>query len=241
MSLWQYIKANRLLDATDRKTINNDANLKKIFGCDTMQFSSIPQLLREHLGPPDPVEIVHTIRLTGDPAEHSASYELQVEVDDTFAAQPPAHHKREIANCDEQILQLITQVNEHKRKRDFMLEFSKDPVRFMNKLIDQQIRDYKLMNSEPGRDTEEERHSQFYYQPYIEEAVQAYLNKYNNITSQQTNIEVHLPQPPATPTQSTQATLAAIQTQPPLAQQLTPFQQTPQTQPPNQLSHVVIM
>ena len=30
--LWEYIKKNNLQDAKDKRTINNDENLKKIFG-----------------------------------------------------------------------------------------------------------------------------------------------------------------------------------------------------------------
>jgi SWI/SNF-related matrix-associated actin-dependent regulator of chromatin subfamily D len=53
-----------------------------------------------------------------------------------------------------------------------MLGFSTSPVDFINDLIASQVRDYKVMTSETGKDEEEERHSSYYYQPLVEEAVQ---------------------------------------------------------------------
>lgn len=53
---------NKLQDLEDRKTVILNPQLKAIFGVDKMQFSHIPQLVGEHLGPPDPYEIDFTIR-----------------------------------------------------------------------------------------------------------------------------------------------------------------------------------
>lgn len=53
-----------------------------------------------------------------------------------------------------------------------MLGFSTSPVDFINDLIASQVRDWKVMNSETGKDDEDERHSTYYYQPLVEEAVQ---------------------------------------------------------------------
>lgn len=41
-------------------------------------------------------------------------------------------------------MQVIQQVHDHKRKLDFMMDFHNDPIVFLNKLVDNQIRDYKV-------------------------------------------------------------------------------------------------
>lgn len=68
-----------------------------------MQFADIPKHLRNHLSPPDPVELSHVIRLSGDPMDNSASYEISVEVDETVAIQPSAVYKKEISTIEEQV------------------------------------------------------------------------------------------------------------------------------------------
>jgi len=55
-----------------------------------------------------------------------------------------------------------------------MQGFSNDPCSFINNLIASQVRDFKLMKSE-DRDPEEERHNNFYHQPYTQEAIQRYI------------------------------------------------------------------
>jgi SWI/SNF-related matrix-associated actin-dependent regulator of chromatin subfamily D len=227
MSLWQYIKANKLLDPNDRKTIINDENLRKIFACDTMQFNSLPQLLREHLGPPDPIEIPYTIRLSGDPSEYAQCYDLQVEADDSVAIQASPQYKKEIANIDEQILQVISQIQEHKRKREFMLGFHNDPIGFMNQLINNQIRDYKLLRSAQGRDPEEERQTSFFLQPYIDDATHSFISKHAN-ANQQPTINMSVP---------ASAVIGTLPTQ--QFQQLQ--QQLQQQQQQQQTSNVVVM
>jgi len=77
----------------------------------------------------------------------------------------------EIDTIESQIIDLVEKVNQHKRKRDFMLNFSRSPVEFIDFLISSQLRDVQLMHTE-GPTEEEIRHSSYYYQPFVEEAVQ---------------------------------------------------------------------
>lgn len=45
-------------------------------------------------------------RLSGEPMDHAACYELTVEVDDTVAIQPSVGYKKEIANIEDQVISL---------------------------------------------------------------------------------------------------------------------------------------
>lgn len=48
-NLWVYIKKNNLQDAKNKRNINADANLKKIFGKDTVNMFEMTKLVSSHL------------------------------------------------------------------------------------------------------------------------------------------------------------------------------------------------
>lgn len=60
--LWQYIKKTGKQDEQDKKIFHLNEQLQKIFGKSTITFNELPELLRGHLAPPDPIEIDYTIR-----------------------------------------------------------------------------------------------------------------------------------------------------------------------------------
>ena len=61
-----------------------------------------------------------------------------------------------------------------KTHREFYLSFAKDPQLFINKWLISQSRDLKTMTDVAGN-PEEERHTDFYYQPWAQEAVCRYF------------------------------------------------------------------
>jgi len=65
-ALWQYIKLNRLQDRDRRKIINWNKELEEIFNKESIEFSRINSLLRQHLRSTDPIEINFQIT-KGDP------------------------------------------------------------------------------------------------------------------------------------------------------------------------------
>ncbi|KAJ0968208.1 hypothetical protein J5N97_025125 [Dioscorea zingiberensis] len=71
----------------------------------------------------------------------------------------------------------IKKIHEHRRRRAFFLGFSQSPVEFINALIASQSRDLKLVAGDSGRHAEKERRSDFYNQPWVEDAVIRYLNR----------------------------------------------------------------
>lgn len=48
-ALWAYIKKNGLQDAKNKRNINADANLKVIFGKDTVNMFEMTKLVSKHL------------------------------------------------------------------------------------------------------------------------------------------------------------------------------------------------
>ncbi|KAL6057133.1 SWI/SNF and RSC complex subunit Ssr3, variant 2 [Balamuthia mandrillaris] len=188
LRLWQYIKENGLQDPDDRRQFISDEALQQVFHVKKIQFSEIPQLLSEHLGPPDPIELDYTIRCTGNPAELKECYDVQVEADEQLvegtALYPPSYSK-ELDALEDQIRQTIQTIRKHDKRREFMHALSESPLPFLNKLVVSQVHDYELLHGDGTSNTtaktpfsaseEEERHASYFYQPYTLAAVRNYV------------------------------------------------------------------
>jgi SWI/SNF-related matrix-associated actin-dependent regulator of chromatin subfamily D len=179
-ALWQYIKTHKLQDAHEREYIICDKYLEQIFGCPKMKFAEIPQRLNPLLHPPDPIVINHVITVEGGTEnKQTACYDIDVEVDDTLKNQMNSFllstaSQLEIQGLDSKIHETVDTINQLKTNREFFLSFAKDPQTFIHKWIVSQSRDLKTMTDVVGN-PEEERRSEFYYQPWTQEAVSRYF------------------------------------------------------------------
>lgn len=179
-ALWQYIKTHKLQDAHEREYIVCDKYLEQIFGCPRMKFAEIPQRLNPLLHPPDPIVINHVITVEGGTEnKQTACYDIDVEVDDTLKNQMNSFllstaSQMEIQGLDSKIHETVDTINQLKTNREFFLSFAKDPQSFIHKWIVSQSRDLKTMTDVVGN-PEEERRSEFYYQPWTQEAVSRYF------------------------------------------------------------------
>lgn len=93
----------------------------------------------------------------------------------TFLSNLEKH--KDIDMYDENISNAIKKIHEHHRRRAFFLGFSQSPVDFINTLIASQSRDLKIVAGEASHNAERERRSDFYNQPWVEDAVIRYLNR----------------------------------------------------------------
>jgi SWI/SNF-related matrix-associated actin-dependent regulator of chromatin subfamily D len=178
LSLWQYIRQQKLQDPEHRSTVILDEPLRQIFGCQKIDYMDVPKLLQPLLGPPEPIQLSYQIRLSRDPtATFEQWYEVPVDVETLpFQVTLPSLNKPELEELNQKIMRNIQKINEHKKKRNFFLEFASNPRHFIDDFISSQIRDYKIARAF-GRDTEEERHASYYMQPLTRDAVKQYLNK----------------------------------------------------------------
>lgn len=179
-ALWQYIKTHKLQDVHEREYIICDKYLDQIFGCPKMKFAEIPQRLNPLLHPPDPIVINHVITVEGGTEnKQTACYDIDVEVDDTLKNQMNSFllstaSQMEIQGLDSKIHETVDTINQLKTNREFFLSFAKDPQSFIHKWIVSQSRDLKTMTDVVGN-PEEERRSEFFYQPWTQEAVSRYF------------------------------------------------------------------
>ncbi|XP_022740056.1 SWI/SNF complex component SNF12 homolog [Durio zibethinus] len=184
-AIWHYVKARKLQNSNDPSFFNCDAQLQKVFGEEKVKFTMVSQKISQHLSPPPPIHLEHKIKLSGNSPAGTACYDVLVDVPfpiqrELSALLANAEKSKEIEACDEAICAAIRKIHEHRRRRAFFLGFSQSPVEFINALIESQSRDLKLVAGEASRSAgsaERERRSDFFNQPWVEDAVIRYLNR----------------------------------------------------------------
>lgn len=191
-ALWQYIKNHKLQDAREREYINCDQYFQQIFECQRMKFAEIPNKIVKLLAPPDPIKIEHLIQSNQEPQR--AIFEIDVEVDDSIKTQMnnfllSTSNVEEIQSLDDKIYEILESINQTKTSLEFFSSFSQDPLRFINKWIASQAQDLKLMTDQVGG-TEEERRAEFYYQPWMQEAVFRYF--YRKVEQRRAELQLAL-------------------------------------------------
>lgn len=181
-AIWHYVKARKLQNPNDPSFFFCDPPLHKVFGEEKVKFSMVPLKLGQHLSPPPPIHLEHKIKLSGGCPVGTNCYDVLVDVPiptekemSAFLANTEKH--REIDACDEAISAAIKKIHEHRRRRAFFLGFSHSPAEFINALITSQSRDLKLVAGDANRNADKERRSDFYNQPWVEDAVIRYLNR----------------------------------------------------------------
>uniref|UniRef100_A0A2P2J676 DM2 domain-containing protein n=1 Tax=Rhizophora mucronata TaxID=61149 RepID=A0A2P2J676_RHIMU len=181
-AIWHYVKARKLQNPDDPSVFNCDPPLQKVFGESKMKFTMVSQKISPHLSAPQPIHLEHKIKLSGNSPAGTACYDVVVDVPfpiqrELSALLANAEKNKEIDTCDEAICTAIRKIHEHRRRRAFFLGFSQSPVEFINALIESQGRDLKLVTGEASRSAEKERRSDFFNQPWVEDAVIRYLNR----------------------------------------------------------------
>ncbi|QCD92741.1 SWI/SNF complex component SNF12 homolog [Vigna unguiculata] len=181
-AIWHYVKARKLQNPNDPSFFHCDQPLQKVFGEEKMKFTMVSQKISSHLFPPQPILLEHKIKLSGNSPVGTACYDVLVDVPfpiqrELSALLANVEKNKEIETCDEAICGIIRKIHEHRRRRSFFLGFSQSPVEFINALIESQSRDLKIVSGEPSRNAEKERRSDFFNQPWVEDAVIRYLNR----------------------------------------------------------------
>ncbi|KMT11201.1 hypothetical protein BVRB_5g110370 [Beta vulgaris subsp. vulgaris] len=181
-ALWHYVKVKKLQDPNDPAVFTCDSTLRKVFGEEKVKFAVASQKLTQHLSPLQPIHLEHKIKLSGNNPSGNICYDVLVDVPfplekDMSGFLEKMEKCREIDDYDSSIVAAIKKINEHHQRRAFFLGFSKSPAEFINTLIASQDRDLKVIAGDAIRNVEKEHRSQFYNQPWVEDAVMRYLNR----------------------------------------------------------------
>lgn len=181
-AIWHYVKSRKLQNPNDPTFFMCDPPLQKVFGEEKMKFSMVSPKISMHLSPPQPIHIEHKMKLSGNCPAGTTCYDILVDVPMPLEKEMSAflastERNKEIDACDELICASIKKIHEHRRRRAFFLGFSQSPAEFINTLIASQSKDLKLVAGDASRNAEKERRSDFYNQPWVEDAVIRYLNR----------------------------------------------------------------
>ncbi|KAI8971942.1 hypothetical protein BDF20DRAFT_824588, partial [Mycotypha africana] len=146
MGIWNYCKNHKLQDAEDKRLIRCDNRLAQLFGFPQLHFGQLPELITQHLNRLDPIVIEYMIRVDKPFHQSSKAFDVDVELDSDVRQRminiiSANQIQKEIMGFDDKIVQCVQSINNSKIKRDFLLQFSKSPVDFINKWIASQARD----------------------------------------------------------------------------------------------------
>ncbi|TIB84159.1 hypothetical protein E3Q10_02142 [Wallemia mellicola] len=178
--MWAYVKQNNLLDKEDRRIIKADDNLKSIFGCDSIYYHQLPEVVQKFLLPVDPVVLEYNIMVDKEQTFAEHAYDIEVDVEDpikqkmnnTISTYMPNHElSQKISQLDEEISQSAVAVRNAVIKRDFLDEFSKDSAAFIKNWINSQSRDLDLIlgTEHANVPLEEMRRADFYRRDWVQE------------------------------------------------------------------------
>lgn len=189
VGVWQYIKKMGLQCLNDRTAIRMDAGLKSLLAQSQMapevvKLHHLYDVVKSHLAPPDRLEIVYDVKLSGNVVDNQNCYDIQVNVQDPLLRESSQKsgifgltypQNLEYQALKEKHVEALEKIALHKRRRDFFEGFCESPVDFINHLMLSQTRDLKVLGGSTGRNPEEERRASFYQQQWVHEAIPRYL------------------------------------------------------------------
>ncbi|CAO1631555.1 unnamed protein product [Sympodiomycopsis kandeliae] len=190
-ALWGYIKDRKLLDERDRRVVRCDAPLASILKADAIGFHHIPEVINRHLHPLRPVVLEYWVRTDVDVNKHSTAFDIELELDDWSVRAKQDRvlslfdssndRSREIAELDEKISQGVSALQNHSSARDFLYNFSQDPLNHLKTWLASQSRDLDsilgVSSSVPGSgvnsglSNEDLRRAETFTGTWLEEAI----------------------------------------------------------------------
>lgn len=130
--------------------IQCDDKLTDLFGSSQVQFSDLPDLINRHLSQPDPIVLEYKIRVDKQFNQGPTAYDMDVELDSILRQKmlnivSSSQPQKEVMALDDKIVQCVQSINNSKVKRDFLTQFSLDPIEFTSKWITSQARDLEVL------------------------------------------------------------------------------------------------
>lgn len=191
--LWSYIRNNKLQDPDEKDMLIMDPYLARIFRCDRLKFSDIPQKITQFLSKPDPIVIHQKIRCDPNEPKKTSMYDIDVEINDITNHNMKmflnsTNNNEELNRLDNQVADIISALKTAKLRHEFFDEFALDPQNYIDKWLISQAQDMKTVRGEgTGKITDKQRKAGFYDQPWVDEAVNRYV--FNKLNEQRLELE----------------------------------------------------
>eukprot|EP00004_Rigifila_ramosa_P026486 TRINITY_DN826_c0_g1_i1.p1 TRINITY_DN826_c0_g1~~TRINITY_DN826_c0_g1_i1.p1 ORF type:complete len:229 (+),score=52.66 TRINITY_DN826_c0_g1_i1:666-1352(+) len=181
-AFWDYATTHKLQDQSDKKILRCNEPLKALFSAATVPLATITDRLSQFLHSTT-IDLFYNLNLQAEPRETEQVYDVEVDCNAPYSdlAQnwivETSTHQPQFVDLDSVILEGVEYANELARKRDFFLSHAASPAVFMQSVIASQNHDAKIVAGEALRNTEAERRSELYRQPWTREAVARYLDQ----------------------------------------------------------------
>eukprot|EP00297_Palpitomonas_bilix_P008177 CAMPEP_0113876872 /NCGR_PEP_ID=MMETSP0780_2-20120614/5736_1 /TAXON_ID=652834 /ORGANISM="Palpitomonas bilix" /LENGTH=468 /DNA_ID=CAMNT_0000863015 /DNA_START=94 /DNA_END=1500 /DNA_ORIENTATION=- /assembly_acc=CAM_ASM_000599 len=174
--VWTYIKDNNLL-GSGAGSVNCDEALQFVFGKPMMRVVEIGDMVKGLMKELMPIVFPYKVNLTAKEKEEQA-FEIQVELPTKYASAQVCDFLEEyetmsnkMKGIEEDIIDLLKEMNDLRRKRELCLMFAQNPSAFLHDVISAQTKQVKTVAS---ASTEgfgvAERRSYLYRQQWVSDA-----------------------------------------------------------------------
>ncbi|OQR87795.1 SWI/SNF-related matrix-associated actin-dependent regulator of chromatin [Achlya hypogyna] len=182
---WDYIKMKDLLHVDDCRTIENDEAFAGVFDCKEMPFQSLLSQLQKHLTPTGPVTLEYRLPLDGA-QDGLVVDEQRFQIEVPLEEELNTVRKKCLATCtslDEalaaerdslqnQMDSLAREINRHVTRREWMVQFTADPLAFMDRVVASQDADQELLALETQATPDA-----MFQQPWVHSTMELLLNR----------------------------------------------------------------
>ncbi|KAH3679320.1 hypothetical protein WICMUC_001060 [Wickerhamomyces mucosus] len=182
-SIWQYIQYNNLQAAEDKRIINCDNNLSRLFGVPRFNFSSVLELLSKHLKPKPPIEIDYEIQVNKASTLGEVVIDIEVSVQDFNTEEAIRNESKvKLNEVDNSVNELNTKIqlglqglNNSYRKFEFYNDLSNDPVNFLREFNESNAKLLKILSGDDHYNEYDVRKSEYYTDDLLTENIDVLL------------------------------------------------------------------
>jgi SWIB/MDM2 domain len=171
ISLWKYVKANRLQDQKRNQIIVCNEPLRSLFKKDELTFKEITESLHTFMCPIDMLSIPFEVPEAFD-VKHQDAYEITFEVDDLEKGYAYLESEK-VAVLDKKISDILLRIRRQDEKIEALDRFTKDPKRFVTDWILEHSKSLHII-----ADDLYDVDSDFYRQKEVQESVYQLLQNY---------------------------------------------------------------
>ncbi|KIW07715.1 uncharacterized protein PV09_01647 [Verruconis gallopava] len=166
MSVWKYIRVNKLDGGEDARKARCDPLMKNVFGYDTIELNRVGDAIIQHCKPLPPITLDYTIRVDRDyinatpkPSPYTI-YDVSVLQNDPtydlvkdriFHSPSTTATLETISRIDTHLALVIQAIAQSKGKHTFFTSMAADPVNFLKRWISSQKRDLEVILGEATR------------------------------------------------------------------------------------------
>lgn len=147
-----------------------------------LHLSQVVALVDPHLKTRSPTVLEYAIQVDRENNVGEFVYDIEIELDHPKKAEMAQLLEKwndrlpEIQALDDQIALTVQALNETHLKYQFMKAMAEQPVETVQKWLDSQASDLKLIMSDKGFNEEEVRRSEFYTDDVLNQTVHLFLN-----------------------------------------------------------------